>query len=32
VGCVECMLAKGKRARKSKIEDIQGEGLVEFGF
>jgi hypothetical protein len=32
VDCLECILSKGKRAKKSKIEDIQGEGIVEFGL
>jgi len=31
-GCLEGMKARAKRARKSKIKDIEGDGIVTFSF
>jgi CRISPR/Cas system-associated exonuclease Cas4 (RecB family) len=30
--CNEYMLMKGKRAKPSKLQELQGDGVIEFGF
>jgi len=32
IGCLECLKSKASRARKSKITNIEGDGIVEFGL
>jgi CRISPR/Cas system-associated exonuclease Cas4 (RecB family) len=32
VGCMDCLKSKASRARKSKIEGLEGDGIIEFGL